>query len=73
MIFNERIRTLRKEQHLTQSQVAASCSLAPRAYQRLEESGARPNYNSLLQLANFYQVSVDWLMGRTEDREVHQL
>ena len=72
MILNDRLRLLRKERHLTQSQVADACKIALRAYQRLE-ADAKPNYNSLWQLANFYQVSADWLMGRTEDREVHQL
>lgn len=30
-----------------------------------------PNYKSLLQIADFYDVSVDWLMGRTDRREVN--
>ncbi len=30
-----------------------------------------PNYRSLLQIADFYDVSVDWLMGRTDRREVN--
>ncbi|WP_294472330.1 helix-turn-helix transcriptional regulator [uncultured Intestinimonas sp.] len=72
VVCNERLRQLRKEGQFTQSQVAEACGMALRAYQRLE-ADARPNYNSLLKLANFYQVSVDWLMGRTEDRVLHQL
>ena len=31
-----------------------------------------PNYRSLLQIADFYDVSVDWLMGRTDRREVNR-
>ncbi len=34
--------------------------------------GHLPNYRSLLQIADFYDVSVDWLMGRTDRREVNR-
>ena len=72
MVFNERIKILRTEKGLTQTQAAAAGKMTIRAYQRLENEEAKPHYDSLLNLANFYGVSVDWLMGRTEDREVHQ-
>lgn len=72
MIFNERIKKLRKERQLTQTQVAEQCGMVVRAYQRLE-ADAKPHYTSLLNLAVFFDVSVDYLMGRTDDREVHQL
>ncbi|WP_297722136.1 helix-turn-helix transcriptional regulator [Intestinimonas sp.] len=71
MVFNERIRKLRKERKLTQGVVAQECGMTVRAYQRLE-TDAKPHYDSMKHLADFFQVSVDWLMGRTEDREVHQ-
>ena len=73
MIFNERIKILRKENRLTQTQVAEAGKMTMWAYQRLENEEAKPHYDSLLNLANYFGVSVDWLMGRTEDREVHQL
>lgn len=71
MVFNERIKALRKERRLTQLQVAQQCGMTERAYQRLE-ADAKPHYDSMERLADFFQVSVDYLMGRTEDREVHR-
>ncbi len=68
-MFAEKIRLLRKERHLTQAEVAAQVGLSARGYQDLE-LGAEPRYGNLLRLADFYDVSVDWLMGRTEDRTV---
>ena len=73
MIFNERIKLLRREHRLTQAQVARAGGMVVRAYQRLENEEARTHYTSLLKLADYFQVSVDWLMGRTDDRELHQL
>lgn len=68
-MFSERIRLLRKERNLTQADVAAQVGLSSRGYQDLE-LGATPRGDTLLAIAEFYQVSIDWLMGRTEVREV---
>ena len=71
MDFAQRIRKLRREQHLTQAQLAVKVGLTPRGYQEME-LGTLPRYNNLLALADYFDVSVDWLMGRTEKREVNR-
>ncbi len=71
MIFNERLRQLRKERNVTQEVAAKGVGITTRAYQRLEANG-KPNYDGLLSIANYYKVSVDWLMGRTDRREVNR-
>lgn len=71
MIFNERVRQLRLESGETQEQVAAQVAMTTRAYQRME-ADAKPRYDTLRNLAEHFQVSVDWLMGRTEKREVNR-
>ena len=68
-MFSEKIRQLRKDRHLTQAEVAKEVGLSARGYQDLE-LGAKPGFDNLLHIADFYDVSVDWLMGRTERREV---
>ena len=68
-MFSEKIRQLRKDRHLTQAEVAKEVDLSARGYQDLE-LGAKPRYDALLHIADFYDVSVDWLMGRTENRKV---
>lgn len=73
MIFNERIKQFRKEKKLTRGQAAAAGGMVLRAYQRLENEEAKPHYDGLLNLANFFDVSADDLVGRTAGREVHQL
>lgn len=70
MIFNERLKILRLEKSLTQEEAAGTLKFNYRHYQRLEADGHLPNYKSLLQIAVFFEVSVDWLMGRTDKREV---
>ena len=70
-MFAEKIRTLRREKHLTQAEVAAEVGLSARGYQDLE-LGAKPRYDALLHIADFYGVSADWLMGRTDNPAVNR-
>ena len=70
-MFSEKIRQLRKDRHLTQAEVAKEVGLSARAYQDLE-LGAKPRYDALLHIADFYDVSVDWLMGRTDNPHAHR-
>lgn len=72
MIFNDRLKILRAERGLTQEQAAKAMEIPPRSYQRLEVDGAKTHYDTLIKIADFYDVSVDWLMGRTEKREVNR-
>lgn len=70
-MFAEKIRTLRKEKNLTQAEVAAQVGLSARGYQDLE-LGAKPTFDNLLHIADFYGVSVDWLMDRTDNPAVNR-
>lgn len=71
MEFRQKIRMLRKELHMSQPAVAAKIGISTRGYQDME-SGTLPRYEKLLRIADYYDVSVDWLMGRTEDRHAHR-
>lgn len=71
MDFSEKIRMLRKERNLSQPAVAAEIGISMRGYQDME-LGIFPRYEKLLRIADYYDVSVDWLMGRTENRYAHR-
>ena len=70
-MFSEKIRQLRKARHLTQAELAKEVGLSARGYQDLE-LGATPRGDTLLAIAEFYGVSIDWLMGRTDNPHVHR-
>ena len=71
MEFSEKIKMLRKELRMSQPAAAAEMGLSMRGYQNIE-LGTEPRYSSLLRIADYYDVSVDWLMGRTENRYAHR-
>ena len=70
-MFIEKIRQLRRERHLTQAQVAKEVGMSARGYQDLE-LGAKPRFDALRNIADFYDVSVDWLMDRTDNPHAHR-
>lgn len=72
MVFNERLKQLRTESRLTQEQAAAKLSMAYRNYQRLEAKDNTPNFANLLQIADLFDVSIDYLAGRTDKREINR-
>lgn len=72
MIFNDRLKILRAERNLTQDKAAKAMDMPVRSYQRLEMDGCKTHFDTLLKIADYYEVSVDWLMGRTDKREVNR-
>lgn len=72
MDFSEKLRMLRKEQGLSQPAIASRMGISMRGYQDME-LGTLPRYENLQRIADYYDVSVDWLMGRTENRESHKI
>lgn len=72
MVFNERLKILRLEKKLTQEKAAKEIGVPLRSYNRLESDGAKTYYDTLLRIADYYEVSLDWLTGRTDKREVNR-
>ena len=64
MPVGERLRELRKSKDLTQAQVAEGINCTPAAYNRYETGELQPPTDTLAKLADFFGVSVDYLMGR---------
>lgn len=64
----EVLRSLRISKSLTQSEVAEKLGLTTNAYQSYERGTSEPNCKSLRTLADYYGVSVDYLIGRTNER-----
>ena len=70
MTLQERMRELRKERKETQRQVADAIGVTDRQYQRVETGKQKPGFDSLLALADHFGVSLDYLAGRSDRREM---
>ncbi len=71
-ILAKRLKDCRKEKGCTQLQVAIYCDLTEKAYQNYELQTREPKLGILLRLADFYEVSIDYLVGRTDVRDVNR-
>lgn len=68
MTIRIRLRELRKEKGETQVQVAEAVGIVEQHYQRLERGANLPNLESAWKLADHFGVSIDYLVGRTDER-----
>ncbi len=64
--FQERLLEERNKQKLTQCQVAKYLSITQPSYIRYENGTSEPSIDTLIRLANLFDVSIDYLVGRTE-------
>ena len=67
-LFAFRLQELRKEKKVPQKELAECLGISVRAYHYYEEGKRYPDFQGLLALADFYGVSLDYLVGRTDRR-----
>lgn len=60
----EKLVELRKEKKYSQSDIARMLGISRQAYSNYELGNREPDYNTLVKLAEFFNVSVDYLLGR---------
>ncbi len=71
MYYYKRLRDLREDNDLLQKQVADILGITREQYQ-LYESGKREiKVNQIIKLADFYKVSTDYILGRTDNPEMN--
>ena len=63
-MLKERIRQLRLKNGLTQQEMADAIMVTMRQYQNYEGGQAKPTIDGLVKIADFLQVSTDFLLGR---------
>ena len=69
MTFPERIIQLKSERRLLQKDIASSIGLSLRAYQYYEKGQKEPTLSVLVRLADYFNVSLDYLVGRSDNPE----
>lgn len=66
--FSDRIKTLRKEKKRTQKDMAELLHCTDRHYQMIEYGQVNIPVTTLMGLADYFGVSTDYLLGRTDRR-----
>lgn len=63
-----RLKELRKEKNISQLKLALDLSMNQNTISRYETEERQADYETLIKIADYFNVSIDYLLGRTENR-----
>lgn len=64
ILIGKKLKELRIAEHLTQQQLAEQLNISRVNYTRYETDVSRPDYETLIAIANFYKIPLDEIFGR---------
>lgn len=67
-IFKDRLKQLRREKNLTLDEMEKASGITKSSLSKYETGQRHPRLELLQILADFFEVSVDYLIGKTDDR-----
>lgn len=67
-----RIRNLREDKDLTQTQMAEILHTTQRTYSRYENADSTIPLEMLIKIADFHKVSVDYILERTDNKRMNK-
>ncbi len=68
MTFAQNLKYLREINHITQEDLASYLKVTRSTIAGYETKGKQPDYEKLLKISSFFQVSVDFLLGNTKNK-----
>lgn len=71
-IFAKNIKDLREDNDISQTKLAELLQISQRAYSHYERGDREISLDSLVRIADYYSVSVDYLLGRTNKKEINR-
>jgi len=71
-IFSARVRSLRKEAGLSQKELGQSIGLTLQALSDIENGRRTTTFEKLYALADYFNVSTDYLLGRTDRKKADE-
>ena len=71
--FATRLRHLREEKNLRQADVAIDLNVTRQTISKYERSEREPDFYMLCKIADYYKVSIDYLLGRTTSMLVNYM
>lgn len=69
-MFAQRLKQLRTERQISQSELASALNISNRTISMYEQGNSEPNVDTLSKIADFFNVTTDYLIGRTEGRTI---
>lgn len=67
-ILAKRLKECRTNRGVPQQEVAIYCDITEKTYQNYELMTREPKLEILIRIADYYDVSLDWLVGRSDQK-----
>ncbi|AHM56379.1 transcriptional regulator, XRE family [Peptoclostridium acidaminophilum DSM 3953] len=67
--FGDRLKNLRIEKDLTQQDIADILGVGRATIAGYETKGKQPDFDKLKSISDYFDVSIDYLLGRTDERK----
>jgi transcriptional regulator with XRE-family HTH domain len=72
-MYGDILRELRKGKNLLQKDIAHLLGITRQAYGKYELNINEPDFNALVKLSNFYNVSIDYITGRSKIKNIESI
>ena len=72
MELSEALKRFRKEMKITQKQASQAANISERNYQAYEYGKVIPLSTTLIALADYFDVSLDYLCGRSDNPKINK-
>ena len=69
-MFGDRIKKLRDEKNISQFELSEFLGISQQALSKWENEKTEPDNDSLVKLANYFNVSTDYLLGNSESKKI---
>lgn len=66
-MLSQRLKSARSRLKLTQAEFAKKIDVARTTYAMYEQGHREPDYETLQRIADFYNVTIDYLLGRSDN------
>ncbi len=70
--MNFRLKELRVSRRISQLKLALDLNMNQNSISRYETGEREADYNALIKFADYFNVSLDYLMGRTDNPEINR-
>ncbi len=67
-----RLKELRKQRHISQVKIAMDLNVSQNTISRYETGEREAGYDMLIRIADYFDISVDYLLERTDDPVWHR-
>jgi transcriptional regulator with XRE-family HTH domain len=64
--WNEKLKQLRNEKGISQKQAAEQMQMSRTCYANYEQGTREPSFDALRRICDFYDISADYLIGRSD-------